>query len=133
MALTAVNTFGSLEHDAGSVLGGFARFLPVGFYYKAFHSKRLFPLWERLFRAMTGLGRVDFATPRLRTPKRYGFCDVLVVGAGPSGLSAALAAAEQGADVVLVDEQTRLGGSTHGTSDLIDQVTAHPRIRYCLR
>ncbi len=65
----------------------FARFLPVGFYYKAFHGKRLFPLWERMIRAMTGLGRVDFATPRLRTPKRYGFCDVLVVGAGPSGLS----------------------------------------------
>ena len=35
----------------------------------------------------------------VRTPKRYGFCDVLVIGAGPSGLSAALAAAEQGADV----------------------------------
>lgn len=86
MALTAVNTFGSLERDAGRVLGWFARFLPVGFYYKAFHSKRLFPLWERMFRAMTGLGRVDFSTPRLRTPKRYGFCDVLVVGAGPSGL-----------------------------------------------
>ena len=129
MALTAVNTFGSLERDAGRFLGGFARFLPVGFYYKAFHSKRLFPLWERMFRAMTGLGRVDFATPRLRTPKRYGFCDVLVVGAGPSGLSAALAAAEQGADVALVDENARLGGSTHGASGQVEQVLAHPRIR----
>jgi len=129
MALTAVNTFGTLERDAGSVLGWFARFLPVGFYYKAFHSKRLFPLWERMFRAMTGLGRVDFATPRLCTPKRYGFCDVLVVGGGPSGMAAALAAAEQGADVVLVDEQARLGGSTHGTSDLIKIITTHPRIR----
>ncbi|MGB9129993.1 MAG: FAD-dependent oxidoreductase [Thiobacillus sp.] len=129
MSLTAVNTFGTLERDAGSLLGGFARFLPVGFYYKAFHSKRLFPLWERMFRAMTGLGRVDFSTPRLRTPKRYGFCDVLVVGGGPSGMAAALAAAEQGADVVLVDEQARLGGSTHGASDLVDHVTAHPRIR----
>jgi sarcosine oxidase, subunit alpha len=129
MSLTAVNTFGSLERDAGRFLGWFARFLPVGFYYKAFHSKRLFPLWERMFRAMTGLGRVGFATPRLRTPKRYGFCDVLVVGGGPSGMSAALAAAEQGADVVLVDEHARLGGSTHGASDLVDQVTAHPRIR----
>jgi sarcosine oxidase subunit alpha len=129
MALTAVNTFGSLERDAGSVLGWFARFLPVGFYYKAFHSKRLFPLWERMFRAMTGLGRVDFSTPRLRTPKRYGFCDVLVVGGGPSGLSAALAAAAQGADVVLVDENARLGGSTHGATELISKVTTHPNIR----
>ena len=37
----------------------FARFLPVGFYYKAFHNKRLFPMWERVFRRITGLGVVD--------------------------------------------------------------------------
>ena len=34
-------------------------FLPVGFYYKAFHSKRLFPRWERMFRNLAGLGSVD--------------------------------------------------------------------------
>jgi sarcosine oxidase subunit alpha len=129
MDLKAVNTFGTLERDPGSVLGHLSRFLPVGFYYKAFHSKRLFPLWEKMFRAMTGLGRVDFATKRLRTPKRYGFCDVLVVGAGPSGLAAALAAAGQGAEVALVDENARLGGSTHGATELVDKVLAHPRIR----
>ncbi|MHB0973786.1 MAG: FAD-dependent oxidoreductase [Thiobacillus sp.] len=129
MDLRAINTFGSLERDPGRVLGYLSRFLPVGFYYKAFHSKRLFPLWERMFRAMTGLGKVDFATPRQRTPKRYGFCDVLVVGAGSSGLSAALAAAQQGATVALVDENARLGGSTHGTAGQVEQVLAHPRIR----
>jgi sarcosine oxidase subunit alpha len=129
MALAAVNTFGTLERDSGRLLGLLARFLPVGFYYKAFHSKRLFPLWERMFRAMTGLGRVDFSTSRLRTPKRYGFCDVLVVGGGPSGLSAALAAAKQGADVVLVDEQARLGGSRHGAPERVDELAAHPRVR----
>lgn len=129
MDLKAVNTFGSLERDPGRLLDRLSAFLPVGFYYKAFHSKSLFPLWERLFRAMTGLGRVDFTAPRIRTPKRYGFCDVLVVGGGPSGLSAALAAAEQGAQVVLVDENARLGGSTHGDIDLVARVLAHPRIR----
>jgi sarcosine oxidase subunit alpha len=40
MDLTAVNTFGSLEGDKGRFLGKMARFLPVGFYYKAFHTKR---------------------------------------------------------------------------------------------
>lgn len=129
MELTAINTFGSLQRDPGSVLGHLSRLLPVGFYYKAFHSKRLFQLWEKMFRAMTGLGRVDFNAARLRTPKRYGFCDVLVVGAGPSGLSAALAAAEQGTQVALVDENARLGGSTHGASELVAKVLAHPRIR----
>jgi sarcosine oxidase subunit alpha len=71
----------------------------------------LFPFWERLFRRMTGLGELDFSTPHIRTPKRYDFCDLLVIGGGPSGLSAALAAADAGAKVVLVDENARIGGS----------------------
>ncbi|RTL37900.1 MAG: aminomethyltransferase, partial [Rhodocyclaceae bacterium] len=95
MDLTAVNTFGSLADDKGRFLGKLSAVLPVGFYYKAFHSKRLFPMWERMFRAMTGLGKVDLKSPHKRTPKAYDFCDVLVIGAGPSGLSAALAAAAQ--------------------------------------
>jgi sarcosine oxidase subunit alpha len=109
--VTAVNTRGGLARDRLRVLNRLAPFLPVGFYYKAFHSKRLFPRWERMFRALTGLGEVDLAAPRVLTPKRYDFCDVLVVGAGPSGLSAALAAAERGAAVLLVDENPAPGGS----------------------
>jgi sarcosine oxidase subunit alpha len=110
MRVTAVNTFGGLEHDRARILNWFARFLPVGFYYKAFHSKRLFPRWERMFRVITGLGAVRLDAPRRATPKRYGFCDVLVIGGGPSGLAAALEAAAAGASVVLVDEGFRLGG-----------------------
>lgn len=111
MTLSAVNTFGGLASDKARHLGLFARFMPVGFYYKAFYSKKLFPMWERMFRTLTGLGKVDFATPHLRTAKRYDFCDVLVIGAGPSGLAAALAAAAQGAEVVVVDENAHPGGS----------------------
>lgn len=140
MDLTAVNTFGSLENDKGRVLGKLSRFLPVGFYYKAFHNKRLFPMWERMFRVMTGLGRVDVSAPRKRTPKAYDFCDVLVIGGGAAGLSAALAAAAQGTDVVVVDENARIGGAagyqlgndatrrrTH--AELLACVAAEPRIR----
>jgi sarcosine oxidase, subunit alpha len=137
---TSVNTFGGVAADRGRWIGKLAPFLPVGFYYKAFYGKRWFPRWERMFRNMSGLGKVDFSAPHIRTPKRYGFCDVLVIGAGPSGLSAALAAAEQGADVVIVDENARSGGS--GTYQLggdesryqaVRQLDAgahnHPRIR----
>lgn len=109
--IEAVNTFGGLSNDKARVLDRLGAFLPVGFYYKAFYSRRLFPLWERMFRRVTGLGWVDVQAPWVRTPKRYGFCDVLVVGGGPSGLSAALSAARSGARVVLVDENARLGGS----------------------
>ncbi len=140
MALNAVNTFGGLTSDKARHLGLFARFMPVGFYYKSFYSKKLFPMWERMFRTLTGLGKVDFATPHLRTAKRYDFCDVLVIGAGPSGLAAALAAAAQGAEVVIVDENARAGGSAgyalgadtaraEQHAEQLAQVTAHPAIR----
>jgi sarcosine oxidase subunit alpha len=111
MRVAAVNTFGGLARDKARVLDRFARFLPVGFYYKAFHSKRLFPRWERMFRALTGLGEVSLSGARQPTPKRYGFCDVLVIGAGPSGLAAALAAAQSGAQVALVDESLQVAGN----------------------
>ncbi len=111
MDVAAVNTFGGLARDRARILDRFARFLPVGFYYKAFHSKRWFPRWERMFRTMTGLGRVTLDAGRSTTPKRYGFCDVLVIGGGPSGLCAALEAAAAGARVGLVEEAFRLGGT----------------------
>jgi sarcosine oxidase, subunit alpha len=111
MRVSAINTFGGLARDKARVLDRLAPLLPVGFYYKAFHSKRLFPRWERMFRVLTGLGKVTLGAARQATPKRYGFCDVLVIGAGPSGMSAALAAAEAGAQVALVDEASRLAGN----------------------
>lgn len=140
MALSAVNTFGGLANDRARLLDKLSPFLPVGFYYKAFHTKRLFPLWERLFRRVTGLGTLDFNTPHIRTAKRYDFCDVLVIGAGPSGLAAALSAAEAGAQVALVDENRRAGGSglfqLGGSAErrlvarrLLDRVLTHPRVR----
>ena len=131
MRVAAINTFGGLEADKARILDRFARWLPVGFYYKAFHSKRLFPRWERMFRAITGLGAVALEAERRLTPKRYGFCDVLVIGGGPSGLAAALEAAAAGARVGLVDEAFRLGGSGGGCESvraLIDAVNDSPRI-----
>ena len=126
--VTAVNTRGGLARDSLSVFNRLGAFLPVGFYYKAFHSKRWFPHWERMFRNLTGLGKVDFEAPARSTPKRYDFCDVLVVGAGPSGLAAALAAAERGASVLLVDENPAAGGSglyaRGGASDNAERTAA---------
>jgi len=114
MDLTAVNTFGSagLKGDRAAIIDRLSGFLPVGFYYKAFHRpKWLAPKWETFFRFMSGLGRVKFDAPRVVTPKRYDFRDVLVVGLGPAGLSAAIAAAGAGARVLAVDENARPGGS----------------------
>lgn len=139
-SVSAVNTRGGLAKDRLAALGCLSPFLPVGFYYKAFHGKRWFPRWERLFRGLAGLGQVDLHAARRHTPKRYDFCDVLVVGAGPSGLAAALAAADRGASVLLVDENPWLGGSgayaRGGTAQMAEQlelqiaaVRADPDIR----
>lgn len=108
----AVNTLGGLERDRLRFFEKFARFLPVGFYYKAFHTpRRLFPFYENRMREVAGLGRIRPDTTSQPSPKDYAFCDLLVVGSGPSGLAGALAAAENGADVLIVEEQPRPGGS----------------------
>lgn len=108
----AVNTLGGAAQDWLRYLERLSRITPVGFYYKAFHKPRcLFPLYERILRRFGGLGRVNPQTPRRHPPKEYAFCDVLVVGAGAAGLAAALAAAESGAQVMLVERNPHLGGS----------------------
>lgn len=112
LSLKAVNTFGGVDRDLAAGMDWLSPLLPVGFYYKAFHSpRRLFPFYEGRMRAMAGLGSVSPGKPLEHTPKRYDFCDVLVVGSGPAGLSAAVSAAECGAQVLLVEENPRLGGS----------------------
>lgn len=139
--LHACNVNGSLENDRDRFIGLFARFMPVGFYYKVFHRpKKLFPFWERKIREKAGLGRVNTDWTEQRTPKRYDYCELLVVGAGASGMQAALTAAEAGADVVLVDENPHIGGSldyqlvnepaaTGVRAALKDKVLNHANIR----
>ena len=112
MELRAVNTVGGVRRDRLRWLERLARFMPVGFYYKAFHRPRwLFPRFERATRRLAGLGRINRAAAPAAAAGAYAWCDVLVVGGGPAGLEAALAAGRAGAKVLLVEEQARLGGS----------------------
>lgn len=112
MVLTTVNTVGGVKKDKNSYLDSISPLLPVGFYYKAFHTpRRLFPFWESFIRKSAGLGIVNFDYPRILKRKTHSYCDVLVIGAGPTGLSAACSAAEAGLEVTLVDENRQLGGS----------------------
>ena len=106
------NYDGSLQNDRGRWVEMFGRFMPVGFYYKAFYKpKSAWPFWERFIRNKAGLGKVDVHAHHGYFDKQYLFADVAVIGGGPAGLSAALQAAESGAEVILVDDTPELGGS----------------------
>lgn len=106
------NYNGSLDGDRDAILGHFSRFMPVGFYYRCFFKPMgVWDKWEGLIREKAGLGVLDLEFEPEYYDKAYLFHDVVVVGSGPAGLSAALKAADAGASVLLVEEQPILGGS----------------------
>jgi sarcosine oxidase subunit alpha len=102
-----------LDADLGALAGRFAPLLPAGFYYKTFIQPRALwrHVWEPLLRRMAGLGRAPALPDPSRYDKRHTHCDVLVIGAGPAGLAAALAAGRGGARVVLADSEQLFGGA----------------------
>ena len=112
MNLYAVNTKGGVKKDKNRIIDFISPLLPVGFYYKAFHTpRRLFPFWENIIRKAAGLGVTNFNYPRITKRKLHTYCDLLVVGAGAAGLTAAYEAAKAGLEVILIDENRQAGGS----------------------
>jgi sarcosine oxidase subunit alpha len=107
------NAWPSLEWDALAVNGWFSAFIPAGFYYKTFMQPK--GAWEALYepiiRRAAGMGQAPSEADPDHYAAEYAHCDVAVVGAGPAGLAAALAASRAGARVMLFDEQAELGGS----------------------
>ena len=109
---TSQNHRGSLELDILEGNDFLSPFLSAGFYYKTFMWPKAF--WERVYepfiRSAAGLGRLSMEPDPDIYDHGFLHCDVLVVGAGPAGLSAALAAGRAGARVILADEDLRMGG-----------------------
>ncbi|MBV9562789.1 MAG: (2Fe-2S)-binding protein, partial [Bradyrhizobium sp.] len=121
------NRWPSLSFDLGGINEMFADFLPAGFYYKTFMWPRSFwkRLYEPLIRRAAGLGRAPREPDPDRYTQLYAHCDVLVVGAGPAGLAAALAAGRSGAKVIICDEQAEMGGTLLAdTAAMIDGASA---------
>ena len=106
------NCWPSLDVDIGEVNSLLARFYPAGFYYKTFMWPASFWMkYEQVIRHTAGLGK----SPTGRDPdsydKTYAHADVLVVGGGPSGIAAALAASRAGARVILAEADFEFGGA----------------------
>jgi sarcosine oxidase subunit alpha len=106
-----VNGWPSLRFDLGALNRLAAPILVPGFYYKTFMGPLWRPVFEPLIRRMAGLGSAPDEPDADRYETMHAHCDVLVVGTGPAGLEAALAAAHAGARVILAGEQPFVGGA----------------------
>jgi sarcosine oxidase subunit alpha len=115
----SVNCWPSARRDAFAFLKVLGPLMPAGFYYKTF----MWPGWhwfEPTIRRAAGLGIAPTAPDPDRYEERFEHCDVLVVGGGPGGIAAALAATRAGARVILVDDRALLGGALQWEEKLID-------------
>ncbi|GGF24813.1 sarcosine oxidase subunit alpha [Aliidongia dinghuensis] len=113
------NHWPSLERDIGAVNDAFHRLFAAGFYYKTFMWPKSFwnKVYEPFIRGAAGLGKSPTEPDPDSYASRFAHCDVLVIGAGPAGLAAALESGRSGAKVMLVDEQAELGGSLLSETD----------------
>ena len=106
------NRWPSLRYDVMSVNQLLSPIFVAGFYYKTFMWPAKF--WEMVYepaiRRAAGLGRSSGLADPDHYDKAWAHCDVLVVGSGPTGVSAALAAGRAGARVILAEEDSRAGG-----------------------
>ena len=106
------NRVGSLKFDFMAINDRFSNFLTAGFYYKTFMWPAGF--WEKVYepiiRKAAGLGSLSLQDDPDVYDKGFLHCDLLIIGAGPAGIMAALIAGRSGADVILADEDFRFGG-----------------------
>ena len=114
------NCWPSVSFDFGAINNLLNKFFPAGFYYKTFMWPKSFwyKIYEPIIRKAAGLGIAPLKPDPDKYEHKYEYCDVLVAGSGPSGLSSALAAAKNGARVILAEDKVRFGGSL-----LTDEVT----------
>ncbi len=122
LTATSQNHRGPLEYDFMAVTDFLSPFLSAGFYYKTFMWPKAF--WEKIYepiiRSSAGLGSLSMKEDPDSYDKGFLHCDLLVIGAGPSGLSAALTAARSGARVILADEDFRPGGRLNSETLEVD-------------
>ena len=116
------NNWPNLHYDILSANDLFSDFLGAGFYYKTFMWPKSF--WEKVYepfiRRAAGLGALSGLHNSDTYEKAYTFCDLLIIGGGPSGLMAAKIAAEAGLDVIIVEQEPIFGGRLISETEEVD-------------
>jgi len=112
MTLKTQNVKGSAENDFMGFMDSLDWAMPAGFYYRTMHKPaKIWPLALKQVRKAAGLGKIS---PEFEMKGKfdevYPRADVCVIGGGPAGMSAALAAARQGLRVILLESRPWLGG-----------------------
>ena len=127
LEMRAQNAWPSLDFDVMAINDLAAPFLGAGFYYKTFMWPKKFweAVYEPIIRRAAGLGALSGKSNPDTYERAYAFCDLLVIGAGPTGLMAALTAARAGADVILADEDALMGGRLNAETGAIDHQPGH--------
>jgi len=119
---TSQNHRGSLRRDLMAVNDLAAPLLAAGFYYKTFMWPKAF--WEKVYepaiRHSAGLGRLSGRPDPDDYDKGHLHADLLVIGSGPAGLAAALAAGRTGARVILCEEDFLTGGRLNAETHRVD-------------
>ena len=125
------NRWPSLGFDLMSLNNLVSPMLTAGFYYKTFMWPASFweKVYEPLIRRAAGLGKASTEPDPDIYDKAHAFCDILVVGAGPAGLSAALVASQANARVILVEDDWLLGGRLLSEKHEIDGAPASDWVR----
>jgi sarcosine oxidase subunit alpha len=119
------NVWPTLRFDVGAVNDLIAPFIPGGFYYKTLKGWPGWMAFEPFIRRAAGLGRAPAKPDADRYEAVNRHCDVLVVGGGPAGLMAALAAGRRGARVILAEETADLGGTLLSRDPELVSVDGH--------
>ena len=124
------------ERDLLGFIDRLSWLVPAGFQFRRFaHSRRLGHRAQRVMAWLAGGRRMPTAEAARRA--RIGLLpgrevDIAVVGGGAAGLAAALAAAEAGAAVTLVEQRGRLGGALLQETRLLDREGSPPMRGFAL-